>query len=489
MKRFWRSFYGEVAAVHIVLLLAAGLVLAFWGAQALVQYAEEADQRNNRALATSLAARLQTSLEAGVDSLRFQQEAQRVADVRPKVGVYLLSETGTVEVYYPAAPPREQRVSLEPVRRFLAGEALPILGEDPHETGRLKPFSAAAFEAGGRPVFLYVVLGSERRHSALSTLAASKTAQVALTGLVLILLGTTGFGLFFFTLLGRRLRTVTESVVAFEQGDLDCRVRRPYRGEVGRLANAFDRMADVIAGHVKELRHQARLRSESLVALVHDLRTPLASLGGYLERMASRSDNLDADEVRRYTEIGRRQVQTASRLVGELFELSKLEMRQVEPEPEAFPVAELVQDVAVQFQPRAETEDVRLDSAQPQRPVWAYADQVLVERALANLVENALRVTPRGGQVSLHVAREGGQAQVRVTDTGPGIAPEDVPHVFERFYRGQAHRQEGSTGLGLAIAKQLATLQGGALEVECTSTQGTTFLITLPTAPPGREET
>ena len=315
-------------------------------------------------------------------------------------------------------------------------------------------------------------------------LATSATAQLTFAGLALVLLGALALGLFAFALLGRRLRAVTEAVAALERGDLDRRVGRRYGGEVGRLAEAFDRMADTISGHVGELRRQAHLRRESLAALVHDLRTPLAVLAGYLERMREKGDRLGPGELQRYTAIGARQTRAASRLVDELFELSKLEVREVEPEPEAFPLAELVQDVAVQHGPRAEAADVRLEAERPERPIHAYADPVLVERALANLVENALRVTPSGGQVRLRTAEEEGRAQVRVSDTGPGIPADEVPRVFERFYQGQARRQNGSAGLGLAIAKRLVELQGGTLEVERTSEEGTTFLVSLPLSSP-----
>ena len=480
MRRFLKGFYGEVVAVYVALLLAVGIALVALGTPMLVRYGQETDQRTNLNLAAALVPRFRTALGAGIAPAPFEQEARQVAEVRPDVGVYLLSETGVVEVHYPTEPLRDGRVELEPVRRFLAGGALPIFGDDPHGVKQTKPFSAAAFEIEGRPVILYVVLHNPR---------GSTTAQHALVGLVLVLLSAVGLGLFAFALLGRRLRTVTEAVAAFEQGNLDRRIDGRYRGEVGRLADAFNRMADVIAGHVRELRRQAHLRRESTAALVHDLRAPLAALGIYLERIVDRSDTLRPAELRRYAEIGAGQVKTANRLVNALFELSKLEVRQVEPEPEAFPLAELVQDVAVQFEPRAEAEDVRIESEQPAQPVRVYADPVLVERALTNLIENALRRTPAGGRVGLRVAAAAGQGQVRVVDTGPGIPPADVPRVFERFYRGEAPRRKGSAGLGLAIAKQLAELQGGTLDVEHTGAEGTTFLLTLPAAQPGERRT
>ena len=487
MRRFLGSFYGEVAAVYAALLLAAAVALGLLGAQALGRYAQEANQRSNRTLAAQLAPRFQASLGADVDPVPFEREARRIAEVRPNVGIYLLSEAGRVEGAYPRRPPPEPRVGLEPVRRFLAGGALPIFGDDPHAAARSEPFSAASFEAGGRPVILYVVLRDGGRGSLVDLLATSATAQLTFAGLALVLLGALALGLFAFALLGRRLRTVTEAVAAFERGDLDRRVGRRYGGEVGRLAEAFDRMAGTISGHVGELRRQAHLRRESLAALVHDLRTPLAVLAGYLERMREKGDRLGPGELQRYTAIGARQTRAASRLVDELFELSKLEVREVEPEPEAFPLAELVQDVAVQHGPRAEAADVRLEAERPERPerpVHAYADPVLVERALANLVENALRVTPSGGQVRLRTAEEEGRAQVRVSDTGPGIPADEVPRVFERFYQGQARRRNGSAGLGLAIAKRLVELQGGTLEVERTSEEGITFLVSLPLSSP-----
>lgn len=484
MRWFPNGFYAEVAAVYVVLLLATGLALTFLGARALVRYAKEADQRTNYTLAAGLVPRFRASheAEAGLDLRRFEQEAQRVAEAHPRVGIYLLDDNGLTLAHFPPEPLQQSRVNIEPVRRFIDGATLPILGDDPHCATCAEPFSAAAFEAGGKPIILYIVLRSEQ-HGRWASAFASNTAQQALFGLAVILLMTIGLGLFLFALLGRRLRTVTEAVTAFEGGDLDRRVGRRYRGEIGRLAAAFDHMADTIASHVRELRHQAHLRRESTAALVHDLRTPLASLRGYLELMQSKSDALGPDEVRKYADVGARQVQVAGRLVAELFELSKLEVRAVEPEPERFPIAELVQDVAILFQPRAEAEGIRLEVEGLRRPLSVYADPVLVERVLSNLIGNALRHTPRGGRVSVSVAEEEGRVRVRVMDTGPGIPADEVPHVFERFYRGRATRRNGSqAGLGLVIAKRLAELQGGALEVERTSGEGTTFMLTVPAA-------
>jgi signal transduction histidine kinase len=192
--------------------------------------------------------------------------------------------------------------------------------------------------------------------------------------------------------------------------------------------------------------------------------------------------SLDPEERRRYVKTALRNARRLNDLVGELFELSKLETEQVEPTIESFPIAELVQDIVMQYEPQAETHEIDLRAELPERHARVEADIGLVERALSNLIDNAIHYTPTGGQVRVRLDNQEQAVCVEVEDTGPGIPDDDLPHIFERFYRVEKSRdrEKGGAGLGLAIAKTILELHNRTLEVESTVGKGTTFRFSLP---------
>jgi signal transduction histidine kinase len=241
-------------------------------------------------------------------------------------------------------------------------------------------------------------------------------------------------------------------------------------------------MADTIEASVEDLRRTDRLRRELIANVSHDLRSPLAAMQGYLETIMMKHDDLAPDERERYLEIVLRNARSLSTLVGELFELSMLDAHQIEPQREAFSMAELVQDLVMQFTPMAEELNVTLDAELPDHLARVYADIALVERAISNLIDNALRYTPPGGTVRIVPSNEGDAVSVSVIDTGYGIPPEDLPHIFERFYRVEKSRapDKGGTGLGLAITKKILELHGSTLNVQSIVDRGTTFSFNLP---------
>jgi signal transduction histidine kinase len=187
---------------------------------------------------------------------------------------------------------------------------------------------------------------------------------------------------------------------------------------------------------------------------------------------------LSAEEQRRFLEIASRHSERLGRLVDELFELSKLDAQVTPLRAEPFSMPELVQDVVQKFELRAEGAGVRL--AADFRPDLPAAGQIvegdigLMERVLENLIENAIRYTPAGGSVTVALIPEDGKLTVRVTDTGHGIAEESLPHIFDRFYRGE-EAGGGGAGLGLAIARRILELHGATLQAQSRVNAGTTF--------------
>ena len=190
-----------------------------------------------------------------------------------------------------------------------------------------------------------------------------------------------------------------------------------------------------------------------------------------------------AEERRKFLQVSLRNASNLQRLVEELFELAKLDARQVQLRPEPLQIAELAQDVALKLAPEAQGAGVSLTVEPGGDLPLVTGDVGMIERVLTNLIENALRFTPSGGAVRAILHGEAGAVRVTVADTGTGIMPEDLPHVFERFYRADRSRARGShdgAGLGLAIARQIVELHGSSLEVHSRPGEGASFSFVLP---------
>ncbi|HKJ89068.1 MAG TPA: ATP-binding protein, partial [Gammaproteobacteria bacterium] len=261
-------------------------------------------------------------------------------------------------------------------------------------------------------------------------------------------------------------------------------VPRGRGDEIDRLADAFGTMGERITDQFGQLQQAEEARRELLANVSHDVRTPLASLQGYLETLLLKEESLSAEQRREYLQTTLTHTRRLSRLMSGLLELATLETEEAKPRPEPFSLSELAQDVAQKFGLEAERKGITFDFQIPAGLPTVHGDIGLIERVLDNLIKNAVKYTPEGGQVGLFLERSGNGVAVRVSDTGQGIPEEELPHVFERFYRGSRHlpeRQEG-TGLGLAIAKRILDLHEVSLEVSSRVDRGTTFAFTLPAA-------
>jgi signal transduction histidine kinase len=295
-----------------------------------------------------------------------------------------------------------------------------------------------------------------------------------------LLIGIAGLIIFF--LLTKRVRAMAAAVRAFEHGDYSERVPEKSADEIGQLAKAFNDMAERVEANLEAITRSDNLRRELVANVSHDLRSPLASVQGYLETVLMKDALLTRGERARFLEIIHANVLRLSTLVNELFELSRLEARQIQPQQEPFALSELVQDVIVKFQPQALERHITLSSSFPHDLPFVAGDIAMIERVLSNLIDNALRYTPRQGTVRVMLEPGDGTVTVRVADTGYGIPAEDLPHVFDRFYRvdKSRSRDSGGSGIGLAIVKRILEMHESDVVVESTSPSGTVFAFALP---------
>lgn len=486
----FRTLYAKLALGLVVLIAAMGLVYALVSMSATRHYLAQVNQQVNRDLARNLVADRDLVAEGRLNEPELKSMFHDYMQINPSIEIYLLDLDGRI-LSYSADPGKVKRkhVSLEPVHAFLDDSAsFPLLGDDPRSHDRRKVFSVTPVPSADAPQgYLYVVLRGEIYDFVDAYAEGSYFARLSAWAVTATLAFGLLAGLIVFRLLTRRLQRLTTAMDSFRLSDFSAPT--PYQqrpalkapDEVDRLGVTFDQMAGRIAEQIQELKQQDALRRDLVAQVSHDLRTPLAALHGYLETLKLKEDSLTPGERADYFAIVLRQSEHLTRLVGELFELAKLEAQEESPHCEPFSLPELVQDVVQKFRLKAGEGEVTLAmELDPDLPLVS-ADIALVERVLDNLIDNALTHTPAGGTVRVPVRRDGDRVILCVADTGRGIAEADQPHIFEPFYQASGETSgNGHAGLGLAIARRIVELHGSELEVRSRPNEGTRFAFGLP---------
>jgi signal transduction histidine kinase len=305
-------------------------------------------------------------------------------------------------------------------------------------------------------------------------------------GILLLVSAAFVAGMLLFSFLTRRLRRLTEELSeftagSFESDNLIYAVDQPG-DEIDQLRNACNFMATTIQKQLSGMQENDRLRRELVTNISHDLRTPLATMQGYIETLIIKDESLDSQTRMQYLAVARKHAAHLGKLVQDLFELAMLDSSRVTPVFEEFSLTELVHDVVQEFELQANEMRVSLRVDPPTDPVSVYADISLIQRVLENLVGNALKYAPEGGKISIAVRPTSAAVDVSVSDTGPGIPQEALPHIFDRFYKAdpQDVRGNGSMGLGLAIAKRILELHSSEIRVTSEEERGTCFYFDLP---------
>ena len=298
-------------------------------------------------------------------------------------------------------------------------------------------------------------------------------------GLALALGGTAAAAWIIFGPANRRLRRLEEATLRLGAGDLAARAPAEGGDEIASVAAAFNRMAD-------ELTASDRSRRQLLADVSHELMTPLTAIRGYAETLAHPQASADPDARSRYAGIIQEEVRRLEALVGDLLDLTRLDRDSGDKrEPIAWstvPLDDLFARVIDRYRLDADRQGVALRASVGPGAPAVPGDPLRLEQALSNLVANALRHTPAGGRVEIESRREARVIALQVRDTGSGIAPAHLPHIFERFYKADEARSGGAagSGLGLSIVRAIAERHGGTVSVRSEPGVETVFEIRLP---------
>jgi len=489
-----RTLYAKLSLALAGLLAVVGVLFAVVTLYATRHYLQELNQRFNRELAQNLVADRNLVQQGRLDHKALEETFHEYMVINPSIEIYLLDRDGAI-LSYSADPGKVKRhhVSLEPIRRFLDRDAgLPLLGDDPRSHDRRKAFSVTPVpSAKAREGYLYVILRGEELDSVDELLQQSFFLRLSGWAVTVSLVLGLLLGLVLFRLLTRRIERLGRTMDSFRESDFTTLVqydgapldpaRKPLDGdEIDRLGATFTAMARRITDQIQALKAKDSLRRELVAQVSHDLRTPLAALHGYLETLRMKEGRLGSAERSEYLEIALRHSERLRRLVENLFELAKLDARDVRPEMEPVALGELAQDVVQKYQLAAQERGVRLTLEGATELPFVQADIGLIERVLENLIDNAIAHTPAAGTISVSTRVQGHTVGVQVSDTGSGIAPDDLPRVFDRFFQAPGERRDGPhAGLGLAIAKRILELHDSRIQVTSRPGAGTTFSFSL----------
>jgi signal transduction histidine kinase len=288
-------------------------------------------------------------------------------------------------------------------------------------------------------------------------------------------------GYWFSSTLTDRIHALKSVAGRLAQGELQARAAVTGHDEVSDLAESFNSMAAQLQAVDEKQREIEQMRADLVAWVGHDLQTPLASIRAILEALADGMVE-DPQAVERYLRTAQRDVRSLSLLIDDLFQMARLDTGGLPLDRESASLADLISDTLESFSALAERKGVTITGQADASVDPVLMDTMQIGRVLNNLLTNALRHTPAGGRVEVKARRIASGVEVSVSDTGEGIQPDDLPNVFESFYRGEKSRSRltGGSGLGLAISRGILRAHGGAIHVESEPGHGSTFTFTLP---------
>jgi len=444
------------------------------------------------------------------DPAAFEQFLRSLLLYEPASQLYLLAADGTVlastgRVHLPAG----FKVALAPVRQAAAAagsserSAAYVMGDDPEYMAADAVVAARALQrstigpsaaAGG---YLYLVCRKPGLPPPRAELLLGSVASPALVPVLLVCLFTTALGAWVIVTVTRPLRVLSDEVAmaAREGFSMTAGVPAPLPlaapDEFQRLRGGFHALLSTLRMQWDELSKLDRFRRESVSNLSHDLRSPLTATVACLETLETRwaqdAERGARGDDRHLLEVALRNTRNAAGMVRSLGDLALLDEPEFRLHPMRLDLAEVLDDIALRFQERAQRQGVRLAFAQRgDAPPVAEVDVELFERAVANLLDNALKFTPAGSAITLAAERADAAVHVSVADEGPGIAAAELPLLFDRLYQARtdvapATSEEGK-GLGLAIVKRIVELHRGTVAVRSAPGAGTVVTMTLAAA-------
>jgi two-component system OmpR family sensor kinase len=490
-----KRLYVRLSLAFLALLLIQSVVLSFVWLDGNQAYSQEVTQRLNENIAMYITEQQQLISNGVVNQSELELLATRAMVINPSVEVYLLSTQGEVisNLAAPSLLP-QSNIDLSAIEAFLSPEKqLPILAQDPKVLGQLKPFSVSPIMEGGVLAgYLYVVLGGAVEQGIIEPIKNSTILSLGLGALFGSILLTIIFSVLMFYVMTHRLRQLSVEVKKFQLTnfeDFASIIRNKKSAKEGKQ-DEIDQLSFSVLAMVQHMKEQFETikeideqRREFIANISHDLKTPLATIQGYVEAILIKEEQqpLTAEKRKSYLTTALKQSNKLAGLIDQLFELAKLESGNITPTLEVFSLKELLHDSLQDASWSAQGKNISFKMDIDEQDYKVKADIALIQRVLQNLLDNAIKYSPEHSIIRLGIKNMGGSTCLHITDEGKGILAEDIPYIFERYYRCQQQRHSSKlgAGLGLAIVKKICDLHQSTISVSSQLGKGSEFKFAL----------
>lgn len=449
---------------------------------------DEANQKLNKDLAKFTVDEVKTFNEAGdINSPEIMKLMHSMMAINPDVEVYLIDKEGSILKHVILDKERKvvrEKVDMEPIHQFLESDGEEHLdGDNPRsETGK-QIFSAAPIMKDGKiAAYYYIILASQERQATIKAVVNKYVLTISGQLILICLFVSLLLGLLYIWSLTRSLNPIMSTMEEFRKGRYNARIP-DGANDFQNLASTYNKMADEIESNFQKVQSIDNFRKELIANISHDLRTPLAVIRGYADMLSLKKSELSPEEELKYLSNISESTKRVTGLMNQLLELSKLENNQIELHKEPFSIPELVSDMISRFQVLLEEKNINFDFKIEENLPLAYGDISLVERAIQNLVDNAIKYSPEKSSITIGVNKAKKGIQFSIKDEGRGIEPKNLNKIFERYSSSnEVNKLDKSFGLGLAISKKILELHNSTISVSSKLNFGTTFSFQLPSS-------
>lgn len=490
-----RRLYVRLSLSFLVLLLIQSIVLLFVWLDSNKAYSQEVTQRLNESIAMYITQQQQLISAGVVNQIELELLANRAMVINPSVEVYLLSKQGLViSNLVDSSTLVQKQIDLSAIEAFLSPtKQLPILAQDPKIADQLKPFSVSPImENGVLAGYLYVVLGGAVEQGIIDSIRNSNILSLSLGALFGSILLTIIFSVLIFYFMTHRLRQLSIAVKRFQLTNFEDfasiirdkkSARENDQDEINQLSFSVLAMVQHMKDQFERIKEIDEQRREFIANISHDLKTPLATIQGYVETILIKEEQqpLTAEKRKEYLATALKQSNKLAGLIDQLFELAKLESGSITPTLEVFSLKELLHDSLQDAGWSAQTKNISFKMDVDDQDYNVKADIALIQRVVQNLLDNAIKYSPEDSVIRLRINNAGGSTCLHIMDEGKGILAEDIPYLFERYYRCQQQRHSSKlgSGLGLAIVKKICDLHQSTISVSSQLGKGSEFKFAL----------
>ncbi len=481
--RMKNSLFIKLAGILLLVLLILGTIMGKVGYDSSIEHHNEANQRLHKDLAQFTVDHVETFDEKGnINEAALGDIMHSMMVINPDVEVYLLDKQG--EIIKHVAPKKKvvrSKVDLAPINKFLKeGIDGCIAGDDPRSDDGKKVFSVAPIMKNDiLQGYYYIILASQERASVLESLKSHIAISYWLKMSLVAFLMAFAIGLFALWRFTKNLSPIESSMKAFQEGDYDSRIK-DNTGDFKPIALAYNSMADQIQMNFDKIKSVDQFRKEFIANISHDLRSPMVVVKGYAETMMIKGEELSLEERNKYLNYIVESSKQSEGLLNQLLELSKLENNQIEVSLEPFDLKELISDLLGRFELIMKKKNIQVAFNSAGHVNLVYGDISLIERAVMNLLDNAIKYSPENSTISLNLEEKNKMVYCSISDQGIGIEEQKLAKIFERYERGpEVNSENKSMGLGLAIVKRIIEMHDATINVKSKLNQGATFTFNL----------